>query len=103
MICPKCQAKTSVYNSRPKEKTIRRQRECSKCKHRFATVEVLEVTQAKPAKPKPEPKAKPIPFERERPVRRKKKIQRPRRSRFEDLDFDIMTDEEIEAALDDYR
>ena len=41
MICPKCQSKSKVYNSRPTDDgTIRRNRECLKCKHRYATIEV---------------------------------------------------------------
>jgi len=41
VICPKCQSKSKVYNSRPTDDgTIRRNRECLKCKHRYATIEV---------------------------------------------------------------
>jgi len=41
VICPKCQSKSKVYNSRPTDDgTIRRNRECLKCKHRYATLEV---------------------------------------------------------------
>ena len=41
MICPKCQSKSRVYNSRPTDDgTIRRNRECLKCSHRYATIEV---------------------------------------------------------------
>ena len=41
MICPKCKSKSRVYNSRPTDDgTIRRNRECLKCKHRYATIEV---------------------------------------------------------------
>ena len=41
MICPKCQSKSKVYNSRPTDDgTIRRNRECLKCSHRYATIEV---------------------------------------------------------------
>jgi transcriptional repressor NrdR len=41
VICPKCQSKSKVYNSRPTDDgTIRRNRECLKCSHRYATIEV---------------------------------------------------------------
>lgn len=41
MICPKCKSKSKVYNSRPTgDGTIRRNRECLKCSHRYATIEV---------------------------------------------------------------
>ena len=41
MICPKCKSKSKVYNSRPTDDgTIRRNRECLKCSHRYATIEV---------------------------------------------------------------
>ena len=41
MICPKCKSKSKVYNSRPTDDgTIRRNRECLKCNHRYATIEV---------------------------------------------------------------
>lgn len=56
MICPKCQSKSKVYNSRPTDDgTIRRNRECLKCKHRYATIEVsadikqvVEIPELKP-------------------------------------------------------
>jgi transcriptional repressor NrdR len=41
VICPKCKSKSKVYNSRPTDDgTIRRNRECLKCSHRYATIEV---------------------------------------------------------------
>ena len=64
MICPKCQSKSKVYNSRPTDDgTIRRNRECLKCKHRYATIEVsadikkvVEFPKPKVAKKKREPR-----------------------------------------------
>jgi|TARA_Y100000015_G_scaffold40524_1_gene45562 hypothetical protein len=53
----------------------------------------MEVLEAKPdlkIVPKPTPKPKPV----------KRKARKPR---FEDLNFDSMTDEEIEAAMEEYR
>lgn len=47
MKCPKCKFKdTSVIDSRETSegKSIRRRRECEKCKHRFTTFEKLETT-----------------------------------------------------------
>ncbi len=51
MNCPKCKAKSKVYNSRPDGQTTRRFRECLRCKHRYNTVEILEVVEVvkKPA------------------------------------------------------
>ncbi len=52
MICPKCKSKSKVYDSRPtKDGTIRRNRECLKCRHRYATVEVLAEIKKETAKP----------------------------------------------------
>jgi len=91
MKCSKCKSDTQVYDSRPREGTIRRRRRCVKCSHKFTTEEVL-VTPVQ--KPKAEPKPKPA------PKRRRSRVRKPR---FEDLDFDNMTDEEIENALETYR
>ena len=51
MNCPKCKGKSKVRSSRPKDQTTRRFRECLGCKHRYNTVEILEVVEAvkKPA------------------------------------------------------
>ena len=52
MICPKCQSKSKVYNSRPTDDgTIRRNRECLKCSHRYATIEVSADVKQVVAKP----------------------------------------------------
>ena len=92
MRCEKCKAETVVKDSRPKDNSIRRRRECLRCGHRFFTVEVLE------AKPELKIVPKPIPTPKPKPVKRK-----ARKPRFEDLNFDSMTDEEIEAAMEEYR
>ena len=57
MNCPKCRNKSKVYNSRASGQTTRRFRECLKCKHRYNTVEILEVVAAvkKPAPAKAKP------------------------------------------------
>ena len=51
MNCPKCRNKSKVYNSRAFGQTTRRFRECLRCKHRYNTVEIIEVVAAakKPA------------------------------------------------------
>ena len=51
MNCPNCKGKSKVYNSRRDSHTTRRFRECLRCKHRYNTVEILEVVAAakKPA------------------------------------------------------
>ena len=79
MICPKCDSKSKVYNSRAHGETIRRNRECLECTHRYVTVETLERKVNKPVKTVKDP-----------PIKKPK---------FEDMNFDNMTDEEIEAAL----
>jgi len=42
--CPKCKSKTIVVDSRinPVNQT-RRRRQCTKCKHRFSTTEIVKV------------------------------------------------------------
>lgn len=88
MICPKCGGRSKVYNSRPKDDTIRRHRQCLRCSHRYTTIEVLE--QKENALDKPKEKLVKLSVVR-KPVKKKK--------RFEELDFDNMTDEEIEKAM----
>ncbi len=90
MNCIKCGKKSKVYNSRPHQSTIKRNRECLKCGHRYATLEVLFTVEELP---KPEPKPKPPKLKLVKKPVRKKKI------RFDDLDLSRMTDEEIEAAI----
>ena len=87
MICPKCGGRSKVYNSRPKDDTIRRHRQCLKCNHRYATIEILE--QKEDALDKPKEKLVKLSVVRN-PAKKK---------RFEELDFDNMTDEEIEKAM----
>ena len=98
MICPKCKKKTTVYNSRPHGDTIRRHRKCLSCDKKFATLEILEEVKQKPTSP---PKAKPT--KRRVTAGRKKVMAQKLYPKFEDLDFDEMTDEDIENALDYYR
>ena len=91
MICPKCGGRSKVYNSRPKDDTIRRHRQCLKCEHRFATIEILEQKEDVLDKIMDNPKEKLVKL---RVVRKPAK-----KKRFEELDFDNMTDEEIEEAM----
>ena len=86
MKCPKCKAKTGVYNSRPQENTIRRNRECPYCNHRFATIEVLA-----------EPKVRGRP-NAAKPKRTKKRRLTPRHYRQREIDR--MTDDELLDALE---
>jgi transcriptional regulator NrdR family protein len=41
MKCPICNSPTKVLNSRPREKGVRRIRECVECLTRFSTMENL--------------------------------------------------------------
>ena len=86
MKCPKCKAKTGVYNSRPQENTIRRNRECPYCNHRFATIEVLA-----------EPKVRGRP-NTAKPKRTKKRRLTPRHSHQREIDR--MSDDELLDALE---
>jgi hypothetical protein len=102
MLCPKCQKKTKVYDSRPQNNTVRRSRECLICKHRFASIEILEVRAEKP-KPPPKPKAprkrELTPFKRERrPARKKDYSYTPRRSHIDDFEFEMLSDDELDSA-----
>ena len=90
MKCPKCKAKTGVYNSRPQENTIRRNRECPYCNHRFATIEVL----AEP-KVRGRPNAAPGPA---KPKRIKKRRLTPRH--YHQREIDRMSDDELLDALE---
>lgn len=47
MRCPKCQAPTTVADSRQLDGTTKRRRVCGKCRNRFSTVEILEPVKAK--------------------------------------------------------
>ncbi len=91
VICPKCQGKSKVYNSRPKNDTIRRNRKCLECGHKYTTLELLEHPAEKIARPT-KPKLTLV---------KKKKLKH--KPRFTDLDFDNMSDEELEAAIYDGR
>ena len=87
MICPKCQSKSKVYNSRPTDDgTIRRNRECLKCKHRYATIEVSADIKKVVEFPKPE-----------LVVTKKKKV--PKR-RYAARDMDRLSDDELLEALE---
>ena len=84
MICPKCQSKSKVYNSRPTDDgTIRRNRECLKCKHRYATIEVSADIKKIVEFPKV--------------VTKKKKV--PKR-RYAARDIDRLSDDELLEALE---
>lgn len=90
--CPKCTAKTDVYDSRLNEEgNLRRKRLCRTCSYRFATVEILDTdrpllqaSERKPKVPKPETPAKP-----KKPVAAKQvKVTKERKvRRFDDDDY----------------
>ena len=43
MNCPKCgDADVFTVDSRPQSDTVRRRRVCSKCRHRWSTLEIAE-------------------------------------------------------------
>ena len=94
MICPKCQGKSKVYNSRPLGDTTRRHRQCLTCGHKYSTIETLEtkVVKLDDIMGDPIKKLDKVTVKRY-PVKKKK--------RFDELNFDNMTDEEIEKAMFD--
>ena len=87
MLCPMCNSKTRVYDSRSRNGTVHRYRKCPSCEHKFQTEEVLLEA---PKKPKPAA-----------PVTRVKKQKKPRR--ISSFDVDSMTDEELLNALESGR
>ena len=87
MICPKCQSKSKVYNSRPTDDgTIKRHRQCLKCEHKYATIEVSADIKKVVEFPDPKPV-----------VVKKKKI--PKR-RYAARDIDRLSDDELLEALE---
>tara|TARA_R100001510_G_C7611016_1_gene174557 strand:- start:274 stop:684 length:411 start_codon:yes stop_codon:yes gene_type:complete len=88
--CVKCGADTKVLGSRPHDGTLRRRRECKKCKHRVFTIEILEEPKVVNQPPPPVPKRKSF----------KPRVVKPRLT---ELDIDNMSDEELERAIYDGR
>lgn len=85
MLCPKCNGKSSVEDSRTRNKTTWRKRHCPKCKYNYRTLEVLE-----PPKSKEPPKLKLV-----KPKKKRLKP-KPKPTMFE---LEHLTDEELEAAV----
>ena len=85
MLCPKCNGKSSVVESRTRNKTTWRKRYCPKCKYNYRTLEVLE-----PPKSKEPPKLKLI------KPKKKKLTPKKKPTMFE---LEHLTDEELEAAV----
>jgi len=85
MLCPKCSGKSSVVESRTRNKTTWRKRYCPKCKYNYRTLEVLE-----PPKSKEPPKLKLA-----KPKKKRLKT-KPKPTMFE---LEHLTDEELEAAV----
>ena len=85
MLCPKCSGKSSVVESRTRNKTTWRKRHCPKCKYNYRTLEVLE-----PPKSKEPPKLKLV-----KPKNKRLKP-KPKPTMFE---LEHLTDEELEAAV----
>ncbi len=84
MKCPKCNNKTETKDSRLQaDNTIRRRRVCRVCGHTIRTTEsvnsVVPITMSRPKYTKPQ-----------------KKVLKKRR---ETVDFDSMSDEELEAWI----
>jgi transcriptional regulator NrdR family protein len=97
MKCEKCQAETQVFDSRPREGTIRRRRRCVKCSHRFTTLEIYESERNQILKNVTELQQTVTP--KPKPVKKRKLKPRPKGRRIEDLNIDQMTDAELEEAI----
>ncbi len=86
MLCPKCERRTEVYDSRQARGTTRRGRVCTGCGHRFRTIEVLEAA----------PERKPVIAKKVK--KRKGPVLEPD---VVIVDFSGMSDEELESAIYD--
>lgn len=87
MLCPTCQSKTEVLDSRQFNDTTRRKRRCKECEDRFHTLEVLY--EKKKSKPKPK-------------IRLRPKNAKKRKSRFQSPPvpvYDNLTDDELENMI----
>lgn len=98
ILCPKCNARTNVYDSRISfEGNTRRKRICPSCSHRFATIEILdtgrplEERERKAPQPKKVKLAKPA---KKPAAQRKQKVEKTRR-------FDDEDDYASEASFDE--
>lgn len=100
MICPKCKSKSKVYNSRPTDDgTIRRNRECLKCSHRYATIEVSADIK-KVVNLEPQVVAKPAQPKKVAVTTKKKRWRNANMRSYSSYDIDSMTDDELLDALD---
>ncbi len=95
--CPKCQAKTDVYDSRlSMEGEFRRKRKCRGCGYRYATIEVLDNSrplEERKQKEKAPPKPKRVVTPKQVKVVKEKKVKR-----FYDDDYEAGT---IEHEIQD--
>ena len=96
MICPKCKSKSKVYNSRPTDDgTIRRNRECLKCSHRYATIEVsADIKKVVETQVVAKPKKVAV------TTKKRKKWRNANVRSYSSYDIDAMTDDELLEALD---
>ena len=97
MNCIKCGSKSKVYDSRPYNDTIKRRRQCKKCGTRYSTIEVLKTEEQEAVVQTPIVESKPV--KRDRKKHNAYKRMNPLKKRILYLNFDQMTDEEIEAAI----
>ena len=97
MICPKCKSKSKVYNSRPTDDgTIRRNRECLKCSHRYATIEVsADIKKVVDVKPPIETKVVARWVQKQVVAKRRQK-----KKMYSASAIDRMTDDELMDALE---
>ena len=99
ILCPKCKARTNVYDSRISfDGKTRRKRLCPSCSHRFATIEILDevrpLEERKPKADKPQVK-KPVAPKKVKPVRKEQTTVKATQKRSDEDYFESSLDEDF--------
>lgn len=98
ILCPKCGARTGVYDSRISfEGITRRKRSCPSCSHRFATIEILDKGRPLEARKPKAPVAK-----KDKPARVPKKVAPKRVQEKKVRRFDEEDDDYEDSFTDDF-
>lgn len=101
ILCPKCNTRTNVYDSRISfEGQTRRKRICPSCDHRFATIEILDkgrvLNERKQAAPKP--KKEKLPRAIKKPAPKRIKVEKSKRYDEDDFYEDPLAEDFREVA-----
>jgi transcriptional regulator NrdR family protein len=98
ILCPKCNARTGVYDSRISfEGNTRRKRVCPQCNHRFATIEVLDV-----ARPLERKKQKAQVERKPKPPKHPKKVAPKREVAHKEKRFNEIEDDDADSFTNDF-